>query len=138
MSRSKKYRLTPDIEAEIQRLLRPDTDRRPVPITLRFGFHKTDEDKDDSPEIPPVLQNRIRSTFEDSRRMIYEADFMPSEYRELHNAYHQVASWPIVEIRIAGYRIPYSGNLWLPLLYFYLAEPENPFTTNNNQPDASP
>ena len=137
MARSKKYRLTPEIETEIQRLLRPDTDRRPVPITLRFGFLKTDEDQNNSPEIPPILQNRIRSTFENSRQMIYEADFMPHEYRELHDAYHQVESWPIVEIRVNGYRIPYSGNLWLPLLYFYLAEPENPFAPENN-PDASP
>lgn len=129
-AREKKYRLTEDIENEIRRLLKPETDTRPVSIHLRFGYQKTDDEASSAPEIPEALKGLARLVHEDSRQVIYEIIYYPKDYLALQDAYQSVESWPIVEVRIGGHVLPYSGNLWLPLLFFYHAEPINPFESD--------
>ena len=125
----KKYRLPPDVEQELKRLLRPETDTRPVSVTLRFGYpFNPDETPPYSIEsLPEQLKVRLDPPVEKSREIHYQATYRPEEYRALHEAYAAVADWPLLEVLIDHHRVPYSGNLWLPLLFFYLAEDQNPF-----------
>lgn len=131
----KKYRLSTDIEEELRRLLRPETDSRPVPITLRFGFPKVKDEQSayKVETLPDSLRNRLVTLIEMSREIRYEATYQPHEYRELHEGYTAIEKWPIVEVWIGNHPLPYGGNLWLPLLFHYLVEEPNPFTVHRDE-----
>jgi hypothetical protein len=123
----KTYRLSPEVEEEIQRLLRPEMDRRPVRVTLVFG-HPVPSDEEapnTSWEVPAALRDHIVRTVTTSRFRTYWADFDMSEVRDLQAAYEAIEAWPRKEVWIQGRPVPYGAGLWLPLLFFYLAEPES-------------
>ncbi len=121
----KTYRLSPEIEREIQRLLRPETDTTPPQITIVFGYPLPAEDESEPQqwEVPEVLRQHIRKQQVFSRMQTYWADFTIDEIDVLLEAYRAIEHWPRKEIWIGGYPLPYAANLWMPLLFFYLVEP---------------
>jgi|GEM_PF-2215398 len=92
----KTYRLSPEVEEEIQRLLRPETDRRPVRVTLVFGhpLPSDEEAPNASWEVPAVLRDRIVRTVTTSRFRTYWADFDMNEVRDLQAAYEAIEPGP--------------------------------------------
>ncbi len=116
----KKYTLPPELEKEIKKLLRPETDDSPVMIELWFG--KPIQEDEPLPSPPEDLKHHIKKERRTSREAWFCAVFPASDVHLIHSTYEKISSWPLREVRLNGYRLPFMESLWLPLLFFYLAE----------------
>ncbi len=107
-----------ELDDEMADLLYPGRRPRPFRVSLRF-------DRFDGPGLEPALALARRSALfrEQQGRdgVEYHAAFDAGEARTLLNLYEIVKERPDLEVRIDGRKLPYAHELWLPLVFLFVA-----------------
>ncbi|OGF63067.1 MAG: hypothetical protein A2Y62_02445 [Candidatus Fischerbacteria bacterium RBG_13_37_8] len=106
-----------DLKREIETIMYPERDAIPVRITLILSFEENDSDTD---LLMKLAELKEYSTFMKHNKLFYRVDFEFEEVKIIYTAYQLIDLLPHKEILINGIKLPYSGSLWLSLLWFYL------------------
>jgi hypothetical protein len=103
---------------EMAELLYPGRRPRPFRVSLSFGGFE-------GPGLAPALALARRSALfrEEAGRdgPVYHAAFDAGEARTLLNLFEIVKERPDLELRVDGKKLPYAHELWLPLVFMFVA-----------------
>ena len=106
-----------DLKKEIDVLMHPEKDTTAPRISIIFAFEEEGGHED---TIQKINQIKSYTTFTRHSKIFYKIDFAVEEAKCIHEVYQLIDGLPHKEIIINGFKLPYSGSLWLPLLWFYL------------------
>jgi hypothetical protein len=104
------------IEEKLDSILQPSTQAKAFKITVEFGYKI-------SPNYTRAVDLAKRNpTYkeEGSGEWIrHSATYTPAEVEELFKLFNLVHEWESTEVLVNHKKIPYSHQLWLPLMWFH-------------------
>lgn len=106
-----------DLKNEIDVLMHPEKDNTPPRISLIFAF---EEGVPVAEIIEKIRRIKVCEVFTKHNKNFYQVNFAIDEVRLIYEMYQLIDMLPHKEIIINNFKLPYSGSLWLPLLWFYL------------------
>lgn len=110
--------MTEELKSEIEVVMHPEKDTRIPKISLIFAFGKDEKPNREFEEKLKTIKDY--STFFKSDNLFFRIDFEFSEVKKIYEAYQLIKDLPHREVLINNKKLPYSGSLWLMLLWFYL------------------
>lgn len=110
--------MTDELDNEIELLMHPEKDRRMPKITLIFAFEKDEKPNEEFEEKLTTIKDY--SNFFKSNNLFYRIDFEFFEVKKIYETHQLIKDLPHKEVLINNQKLPYSGSLWLMLMWFYL------------------
>ncbi len=109
-----------ELKKEIDLIMHPEKDDTPPKISLIFSLGENNNDIKKQ-DIKDKLANiKHYATYLKNNLLFYRIDFKLNEVRKIYDTYQIIKDLPHKEILITYYKLPYSGSLWLMLLWYYL------------------
>jgi hypothetical protein len=109
--------MSDELKKEIDIIMHPERDMTPPQISFIFAF----EDEHDADGLLHEIHRMKDYTMVTKHDTIfYRVDFSTEEVTAMYKIYQMIDILPHKEILINNFKLPYSGSLWLSLLWFYL------------------